>query len=378
VELAAGATLVADVTASADAELQTLVVPPERETVVIAPSKPAEPVSRRRRYARRRVVVALGASLAVVVAALVLAGEIGNPRSSMPNVVDLREDAARAQLQRTLPTATVTVQRAYSTQVAAGRVIRQRPEARTPFTFGGRVQLVVSRGTPFASVPALAGRRAATARLLLARQGFRSRYAYAASWTVRKGRVIALQPRAGTRLRRPAGVTVVVATGYPRSVIPDVRDTSLSSAQGELAASHLRYRVVYRLTDEAKPGQVLSQIPSAGVTVYQGTQVRLTVARTLQWVKLFDVSGSDVYESEPFTVPERWRIRYRLTANDFAVAFARFSWSNVDSWFGGHGFVANFAGALRTYVSSDGAGTYRLAVQPYTGTRWYLEVDVLR
>src|SRR4030095_11473859 len=107
----------------------------EREPVGRARPKRPEPVSRRRRYARRRVVVALGASLAVVVAALVLAGEIGNPRSSMPNVVDLREDAARAQLQRTLPTATVTVQRAYSTQVAAGRVIRQRPEARTPFTF---------------------------------------------------------------------------------------------------------------------------------------------------------------------------------------------------------------------------------------------------
>ena len=377
-DIAVGATLPSGVAASDDPEPQTLVVPPEPETVVIGPPEPAEPLSRGRRYARRRVLAALGACVVVIVAALVLAGEIGNPRSSMPNVVDLREDAARAQLQRTLPTATVTVQRVYSTQVAAGHVIRQRPEARTPFTFGGRVQLVVSRGTPYASVPALAGRPAVTARSLLARQGFRSRYVYEASWTVRKGRVIGLQPRAGSRLRRPAGVTVLVASGYPRSVIPDVRDASLASAQGQLAASHLRYRTVYQLTDSAKPGQVISQIPAAGITVYQGTQVRLTVARTLQWVKLFGVSGTDVYESEPFTVPERWRIRYRLTANDFGVAFARFSWSNVDSWYGGHGFAANFAGSLRTYVSSDGAGTYRLAVQPYAGTRWYVEVDVLR
>jgi beta-lactam-binding protein with PASTA domain/predicted Ser/Thr protein kinase len=377
-DIAVGATLPSGVAASDDTELQTLLVPPERETVVIAPPEPAEPVSRRSRYARRRVLAALSACVVVIVAALVLAGEIGNPRSNMPNVVDLREDAARAQLQRSLPTATVTVQRMYSMQVAAGRVIRQQPEARTPFTFGGRVQLVVSRGTPFASVPPLAGRPAATARSLLARQGFRSRYVYEASWTVRKGRVIGLRPRAGSRLRRPAGVTVLVASGYPRSVVPDVGNASLASAQGELASSQLRYRVVYQLTDAAEPGRVISQIPAAGRTVYQGTQVRLTVARTLQWVKLFDVSGADVYESDPFTVTERWRIRYRLTANDFGVAFARFSWSNVDSWSGGHGFAANFAGSLRTYVSSDGAGTYRLAVQPYAGTRWYVEVDVLR
>jgi hypothetical protein len=171
-------------------------------------------------------------------------------------------------------------------------------------------------------------------------------------------------------------VTIVVASGYPRSVVPDVRNADLSSAQQQLAASGLQYRLVWRLTDATPPGQVLDQIPAGGTSVYQGAQIRLTVARTLRWVKLLGVSGSDDYESDMFTVPDRWRIRYRVAANDFGLALARFAWVGTDE-FSDHSFLANSAGALRTYVSSDGAGSYRLAIRSYAGTRWYVEVDAL-
>jgi len=241
---------------------------------------------------------------------------------------------------------------------------------------GTQVHLVVSKGSPYAPVPAVAGRPLEAATASLARQGFASRHVYAPSWTVRKGSVVGLQPRAGTRVRRPARVTLVVASGYPRAVVPDVRDTDLAAAQGRLAAEHLRYRLVWRLTD-ATPGHVLDQIPAPGTTVYQEAQVRLTVSRSLHWVKLFGVAGSSDYASDPFTVLDHWRIRYRLTGNAFGLALAQLSWAGVDQ-FGGHTFVANGAGSLRTYVSDDGAGTYRINMRPYVGTRWYVEVDTLR
>ncbi|MFL6021554.1 MAG: protein kinase domain-containing protein [Gaiellaceae bacterium] len=361
-----------------DSEPRTIAVPSEQPTTQL-PAPPTIAVARpsRRRWVRRRVLAAVLASIAVIVGALVFAGEVRNPLLRVPNVVSLREDVARAQIQRSLPTATVTVQRVYSTRIGAGRVIRQRPEPSARYGFGTRVQLLVSKGTPFAPVPALAGRPAARAQAALARQGFASRYEYEPSWTVRKGAVVGLQPHAGTRLHRPARVTIVVATGYPRAVVPDVRDAELASAQQQLATNHLRYRLVWRLTDDAPPGQVLEQIPAAGTTVYQGAQIRLTVARTLHWVKLFAVSGADEYESDVFTVPARWRIRYRLAANDFGLALAQIAWTGTDE-FGGHSFVASSAGALRTYVSSDGAGSYRLSVRPFADTRWYVEVDALK
>jgi serine/threonine-protein kinase len=373
--------------AARETDLQTIALPSEKPTtqlpaqaaiVPLTPPAPGPPASKSgARWARRRVLGAIGASAAVIVGALALAGEVRNPLLRVPNVVSLREDVARAQIQRSLPTATVTVQRIYSSRVGAGRVIRQRPQPRTPLAFGRQVQLVVSKGTPFAPVPALAGKPAATAKASLARQGFASRYTYTPSWTVRKGSVVGLQPHAGTRLHRPARVTILVASGYPHSIVPDVRSADLSSAQEQLAANRLRYRLVWRLTDAAPPGQVLDQIPAGGTSVYQGAQIRLTVARTLRWVKLFAVSGSDDYESDIFTVPDRWRIRYRLAPNDFGLALAQFSWVGADQS-SSHGFLADSTGALRTYVSSDGAGSYRLAIRSYAGTRWYVEVDALK
>ena len=373
--------------AAGETELQTIALPSEKPTtqlpapaapLLLTPTAPAPSTSKpKHRWMRRRVLAAVGASTAVIVGALVLAGEVRNPFLRVPNVVSLREGVARAQIERSLPAATVTVQHIYSTHVGAGRVIRQRPQPQARLAFATEVQLVVSKGTPFASVPGVAGKRAATARASLARRGFETRYTYAPSWSVRKGSVVGLQPNAGTRLRRPARVTIVVASGYPRSVVPDVRNADLAAAKQQLAASRLRYRLVWSLTDDASPDQVLNQIPAAGTSVYQGAQIRLTVARTLHWVKLFAASGSDDYESDVFTVPGRWRIRYRLAANDFGLAFARFGWAGVDTS-GGNSFFASSTGALRTYVSSGGAGSYRLGIRSFSGTRWYVEVDALK
>jgi beta-lactam-binding protein with PASTA domain len=363
----------AGVAAPRAVELETIALASEKATL---PPAPAAPSARRRWWARRRILAALAASSAVIIAALVLAGGVRSPLVQVPNVVSLQEDVARAQIQRSLPTATVEVEHVYSTRVGAGLVIRQRPQPRRTLTFGSRVQLVVSKGTPFALVPGLAGKPAAAARGALARRGFASRYAYAPSWIVRKGSVIGLQPRSGTFVHRPATITIVVASGYPRSVVPDVRGQALAAAEQQLGSAHLRYRLVWDLTDAAPPGQVLEQIPRPGSSVYQGARVRLTVARTLHWVKLFAVSGSHDFESDPFTVPARWRIRYRLSASELGLGVARFAWTGTDE-FGGHSFLASHTGSLRTYVSSDGAGSYRLAVHPFIDTPWYVEVDVL-
>jgi eukaryotic-like serine/threonine-protein kinase len=350
------------------AEQPTLALPSEKPTALLSPPPGSG----------RRVLVALLASAGVIVLALVFAGELREPLASVPNVVTLREDAARAAILHSLPAANVSVQRVYSTRVAAGLVISQQPLPRTKLAGRASVQLVVSRGTPFAYVPRLAGVRATSARASLARQGFASRFRYQSSWTVRKGAVIGLQPRAGTHVRRPATLTIVVANGYPRATVPDVRNDDLASARSELESSGLRYRLVYRLTDAVPPAQVLAQIPAAGISVYQGTRVRLTISRTLRWMNVFSASGTDAYESDVFTVPDRWRIRYRLDADAFGLALARLTWTPEGDLFGGGTFTANAAGTLRTYGVRDGAGTYRLSVNPYAGTGWYAEVDALR
>jgi eukaryotic-like serine/threonine-protein kinase len=324
---------------------------------------------------RRRLTVRVAVAAAAAAALVLVMREITRPAPRAPNVVALRESAARATIEELLPGARVSVTHVYSTRVAAGRVIRQRPKARARLGSEGGIRLIVSKGTPFAAVPAVAGVPAAVAKASLARAGFSGRYRYTPSWTTRKGSVIVLRPASGTRVRRPATVTMVVASGYPRSRVPDVQDVDLVSAQAQLAAKHLRSRVVYRLAQDLPANQVLKQIPAAGATVYRGTRVRLTVARQLRWVTLFSRSGADRYESEPFTVHRRWRIRYRLDSGGL-WPLAQFSWGRDGELLGDGSFLASSGGA-RTHQVEDGAGTYRLAVTPYAGTSWSVAVEAL-
>ena len=145
-----------------------------------------------------------------------------------------------------------------------------------------------------------------------------------------------------------------------------------------VAAVLVALYVVYRLTHDAAAGTVIQQIPAAHATVYRGTRVRLTVARTLRWLTVFARSGADSYESDWFVVPARWRICYRLTgASDglgFTPALAQFGWVKYGSLFGSR-FFADHADALLAYDVQDGAGRYRLSVKPYAAASWYVEVD---
>lgn len=384
-DAAATARALADLATEPGRELEPDYREPEPPTVVAFPETwptlERQPVPRpevapaRLGRPRRRLVAVAGLAGVGLVAALIGAQLFGTTARRVPAVVSLRPAAARAQILQAVPGATVFVRRVYSTRVARGRVISQQPAPRTTVGEHIAVTLQVSRGTPFATVPVVsAGQTPAAARALLARSGFAPRVRYTPSWHVRKGAVIELRPPAGTTVRRPATVRIVIASGYPREVVPTVVDGTLASARSRLEAKHLRYQVVYRVTQSAPPNQVLGQIPAAGAVVYRNARVRLSVARTYRWVTLFSWSGTGRFRSDPFTVHGRWRIRYRLSQSvAFLPAFAQVVWSRADDPFAAHGFDAN-AGS-RSYVVDDGAGTYRLVVNPLDGTSWTVSVD---
>ena len=191
--------------------------------------------------------------------------------------------------------------------------------------------------------------------------------------------MVELSPGAGMRVRRPATVRIVVSSGWPRRVVPDVSGLDVEAAKQELEAKHLRYGIVHRRSQTAAQDQVLAQTPAAGATVYEGTRIWIGVARRVRWTKVLSQSGSDAYESVPFTVPAKWRIRYRLDGGDLFGANAELAWTRDGDLFSDGSFVADTTGAMQVHDVSDGAGTYRLSVRPYgSGTSWYVEVDALQ
>jgi hypothetical protein len=189
--------------------------------------------------------------------------------------------------------------------------------------------------------------------------------------------VISLTPAPGTQVRRPAGVRVLVSSGYPRAVVPSVESVGLGAARAELDAKHLRSYVVYQLGVNASPGQVLRQLPRAGAVVYSGTRVRLTVARGHRWTPVLLQSGTGSFESNPFAVSGRSRVVFRLSSRgQWRLPVAQVTWAKDGSWFSDGGFVARGTGS-RT-VSIGGTGNYRLAVDAFPGASWQVEVDAFR
>jgi eukaryotic-like serine/threonine-protein kinase len=360
---------------------------PSPPTVVLSGTRAAvaptvRVASKRDRRGRRWRLPVLGATLGALVGVLAAAHFLdGGVRA--PDVVSLREGAARARILHTMPTASVSVVRAYSTRFGRGRVIRQRPAPSSHLDTGARVTLIVSKGSPFTEVPSfVAGTTPETAKAYLEGRGFDVRYRWTPSWYVHKGEVIELHPSSGMRVRRPATVRIVVSSGWPRAVVPDVQSLDLDSAKRELEARHLRYGIVYRPAHGNAPDHVASQKPLPGATVYRGTRVWLAVPRKVRWRAVFSDSGAGEYESVPFTVPAKWRIRYRLEGGDgYSDATAELAWARDGDFFGfdDGSFVAESAGSMQVRRVDDGAGTYRLTVRPYADDMsWYVEVDALQ
>ena len=352
----------------------------EADAPTVAVSAPTLRVASTPRRRRRRLLVPVLGAIVGVLAGVFAAAQILDHGVHAPNVIRMRERAARARILHTMPTASVSVLHVYSTRVARGRVVRQRPGPDAKLDRGVEVTLLVSKGTPFEQVPGiLPGTAPETAKAYLEGRGFTVRYRWTPSWYVRKGTVVELHPGAGMRVRRPATVRIVVSSGWPRQGVPDLGGLDVDAAKRELEAKHLRYGIVYRRSQTAVPDQVLAQKPAAGATVYRGTRVWLGVARKVRWTKVFSASGSDAYESVPFTVGGKWRIRYRLAPADGSDASTEFAWTRDGDLFSDGSFVADTPGALQAHDVSDGAGSYRLSVRPYSSdASWYVEVDALQ
>ncbi|HEY2406259.1 MAG TPA: serine/threonine protein kinase, partial [Polyangiaceae bacterium] len=145
-ELAEGAHVpISGLHAGAPAAPTTVVFSSEKPTVVAATPARVEVKT----WTRKSVLLAaFTVSAAATLGGFFLFNALTAPALHAPTLVSLRESAARARVQQSLPGTEVKVARRYSVRVAAGRVMRQKPSAGEQVTRGSLIQLVVSKGTP--------------------------------------------------------------------------------------------------------------------------------------------------------------------------------------------------------------------------------------
>jgi beta-lactam-binding protein with PASTA domain len=235
-------------------------------------------------------------------------------QATMPAVVGLTEDQARARLQPFQLSIDVTP---VASAQPRGMVVAQRPEAGTAIKQGARAVLSVSRGpdpvqeqptrpgddgapSREARVPDLTGMTPTLARIaLIAARLIPGSIDSADAPGVRAGRVVGQRPEAGavvpagtrvqlTLARRAAPVEPTPPPPTPnppppsaptRVAVPDLARRTVAEARRAVGGARLLLGSVDSIAASGPPGTVVRQRPAAGDSVPPGTFVSITLAR---------------------------------------------------------------------------------------------------
>jgi eukaryotic-like serine/threonine-protein kinase len=247
----------------------------EPTTVTVVPPTAVvlrTPPTRRRGLA---YLLLLLATAAVFVVALVAARNLlsgGHQQVNTPSVVGQTLAQATATLHRDgLVLGTVTFR--FTGNDDSGLVLTQSPAAQSLLSQGDRVDLIVSRGVKFVTVPnGLVGLSAGQARTALEAAGLAVGHIVSRNSDAPAGQVLATRPPAGTRIASGHKVELVVSNSQVQ--VPDVTGETLFQATAILQeagfdVSH-RHNAVFV---PGKEGLIITQSPGGGTFAAAGSRV---------------------------------------------------------------------------------------------------------
>jgi beta-lactam-binding protein with PASTA domain len=214
-------------------------------------------------------------------------------KTTMPNVIGLREDQARARLADARLEADVDRR---PSRRPRGVVFAQVPGAGAQLNEGERVEILVSSERIRVVVPSVTDLPQAQARQRLEDAGFdvRVRRVFAGA---PEGRVIEQEPRGGERAERGSTVRLLVSKGRNLSRVPDVLGLSEDEAVQMLRAREFDVRI-FDVPSPDPRGTVVAQVPRGGVLAPPDARVRINVSSgegtgtpTERRVEVPDVTG---------------------------------------------------------------------------------------
>ena len=231
---------------------------------------------------RRTALIALALTAVVLWIALDVWLGITEPDGRAVRIPDC---VGRAVPDLTLDTHfDVSVEYRYDDTVSKGIVISQSPAAGAQRKISQNaptcaLKLTVSLGKEQITLTNEVGHDVREAAARLRGEGLRVELVKAAG-SAAEGRVLDMQPPAGTVLLRGDTVTLTVSVGTPAQTVkvPDLIGLSRADALVQLWLSQLSVGDVVDVPANASDGTVIRQSHRAGTTVRAGTRVTLYVA----------------------------------------------------------------------------------------------------
>jgi serine/threonine-protein kinase len=350
-----------------------------------------EPVTIIQRVRSHRPVprMRIAAVALLLAAAIGLAGGVyavagGDPAGvKAPDVVGTKVAAARTALAESAGDADLpvpklkVVDRSYSESAPKGAIIAQDPPEGDRITGNAALLVSVSRGTAYADVPSVTGLTGAAAFQLLERVGFTPTRSYAPSMEIEAWHAIETDPDAGTSVKRPARVGLVVSTGPPKRPVPALRGLDADSASATLRDAGFVPVVEERPSTTSEPGALLAVRPRPGARVPLGSTVTLVVARAPRWEVVSRIEGTEDAEPDSIVVPAGARLV--LTTVDTSPLGLFGGSVAVDLSGDGDGEAEVDAGEAIVLVDPSGVErTVEVGVDVDGSAHWTLAVEVPR
>jgi eukaryotic-like serine/threonine-protein kinase len=225
------------------------------------------------------LVVGLGAFAIgfLFTAVFLFRGGAGDEVVTVPDLRGRSEDQARGAAVR-LGLSFELGPALVNPEVPQGQVLAQTPLPGEEVAPGSVLRVVMSAGPETRPVPDVRRMGSGAARDLLARSGFEA-VVEEREDDAPAGRVIEMFPAPGTDLIIPGEVRLVVSTGPPLQVVPDV--VGMAEAQARDVLGNAGFADGGTVHDELAPfpvGTVTAQTPAAGAAVRVGARVVLTVS----------------------------------------------------------------------------------------------------
>jgi eukaryotic-like serine/threonine-protein kinase len=145
-------------------------------------------------------------------------------------------------------------------------------------------------GSETVAVPYVVGIPQANAENLITEKGLVPQVHRVSSADVEEGVVIQQSPTEGTKVDKETVVRIDVSSGKPEVQIPSVVGQTQTDAVAELTRAGLDVQVV-EVNSERDQGTVTAQSPNAGLTVVEGTRVRINVSKGPKPVTVPSVVG---------------------------------------------------------------------------------------
>ncbi len=285
------------------------VKPIEREQ----PKSQKQPVKEKKK--RKKWPILLGAVVTLAILALVLIFALTPSKVEIPDVANLSVEEATADLEKAGFTVGEPIER-NSEEVEKDKVIGTTPKSGLSRVKGTEVQLIVSLGEEMVEMDDYVGEQVSQALSLLEKAGFQDVETIEVNSDAQAGEVVNQEPAAGEEVvAEDTVVTLQVSKGKKVLTVDNLKGYTEAEVNDYARNIGLNIKKGNPVNSDTIPkGSVVSQNPSAGSQITEGTTITVVLSkgpaekRTKLYNKIIPIKYEEKLDENGEPIPQTVQI----------------------------------------------------------------------